>query len=1397
MSVQYVIIRFKALATIRDVLFEARASCVLLCLHVLCEFVICNSDIQMPHIDQLSSVILTCGRTTTDGTVVVCKAGLDEICMLFGNKRKRRLTPHLLDAVEPEQIRQGEWTIAAIPKLCAWLGVDISMEQWSILQNVKPPHAQSWTRQLDQASENKINHGANAQAKKRARNDDAGKAGDAPKQHNQRTQRKLRPRFGAKLQAENAQLHKHLTRLRNACETLRRTIKKQDRKINKLNTDIEEMTNATAILTDKSALQLTHCKKGGRRLDLHGQLAGAIRRNLSMIAAGDLGLVLLEDSLDRYKVVRCEILGGLRLQASSYWFYKCIRNEMCQRLDKFAAGVTHYSNDATGGNLHKGQKCSTCIADSCYYIDGVTDDFETIADLPSQRRCCDVLTVDGGTAAQTLALQVKHLTGIGAPTWRMPPASEKHLETFLNTSDRGSDQARGRNIVPYDIERHITTNNVVYMSVDCFDHASQCDERTALNIFDVKTKASGRTWTYYSCCVKLGHTWRGYHVPIYTSILKDCGPATARRAKYMCPVCDAGRWGAVHGFETKALAVGIPPLNQAIKNEVAKTKKQRKIKSSGPNECAIEALAAYSEKANRWEQDVITATDDSVFECMMKISKRHAGPLEHLRHFMLESYHGDDIAENGAHLARLVDGKAKAIMSEYDNLLADNNKWLESVTANLEVEDKLMVVDMATCHLKALANGYGRRVLDVCTSVPCIVLLLAKADAGDICDERANAATKLLLAAPDADPGVRNFIRFFREELETAKGGKCPWNLYIVVKMYRWKWRCSVGPNESLHSLMKCITGRARNCTKELFNARVLVKFFLGKHENFHGVGRKGYTGNSEQVKLLTCLGRALLETCTSFGTSHEEEQELMRSIARDRFAPAPPLPDLGAPPAVNAAPARSVAFGAKLELVWRAQQKDRIVKWEPLVIDIKSSNFRTTHATYVSLEHFRYRSWVGRARRTPAGLVALDVPLQRAKVQDIFATHAETIKSGKSIIMTSRLDMNQSCYLQGTPDKRGKRLNVKVGQKAAVGQGTAAAKAAVRQGCDQDKLAAAKAAVLEHVGHIDAMLKSQGDDQGHSIGMDDLEKVVLPEESDSEAEVDGDDDADDALLSKADQKHQDALNEAEAKLCKAVLEGMGVSQDAIEKNASDLIAENKFKKVEHVELDAVLNIAGVMGLKAAESKPDVLERTEELQAIWLGHAKNGIEVLRHRHDHLISMEIGKDRELSLVQPSADAPLVLVHWSSTTARLGRIADVDIADQKSVKAIVCVGDKKDDTDFKAATIVVPAVGTTMRRRKPEKGALYKQFGILQRPQLNDSIVDLRRMWDAASGVAFPADRCGLCDSKANAMGDLTTCALCTMTVHSDCVTTLLNNSELPPKHGFANWPLRFCEKTRKS
>ena len=437
----------------------------------------------MPVVTQLTKLLATMGRTTSDGTVVICESGLNEICHIAAHARKTKTNSlkTYLKHLEPDQVRVGEWHRSAIAKLLSWLGITLPPDDWSLIEQVQPPTTRPWTR-------TSVPMAAMVPAKTDTDRPDR-RATGAVKQKRVASRGKstwLRPKLIRALERSERELAKS----RGVTTTLRKQLRSIQRHLERLQKAYDDVTQSDIAQDATNALQIKF-EKSGRRLTPDGVLSTSIRRNMSMVACCDFGTILLEEHLGRYKVARCEIINGIKLQCNSRWFYCVMERNLARHIHDFAVGVHCYSSDATGGDMLRGRKLSTCIQDSSYYIDGVTDIDGGLADLPSQRRCCDVLAVEGGKTADTLALLTKHLASIGSPTWRCEPEGKRHLEAFLSVSDRGSDQALLRLTVPYDI----TSKNVVALSVDCFDHASHCTERTALGLIDIKLRKVDKQWS--------------------------------------------------------------------------------------------------------------------------------------------------------------------------------------------------------------------------------------------------------------------------------------------------------------------------------------------------------------------------------------------------------------------------------------------------------------------------------------------------------------------------------------------------------------------------------------------------------------------------------------------------------------------------------------------------------------------------------------------------------------------------------------------------------------------------------------------------------------------------------------------------------------------------------------
>ena len=273
-----------------------------------------------------------------------------------------------------------------------------------------------------------------------------------------------------------------------------------------------------------------------------------------------------------------------------------------------------------------------------------------------------------------------------------------------------------------------------------------------------------------------------------------------------------------------------------------------------------------------------------------------------------------------------------------------------------------------------------------------------------------------------------------------------------------------------------------------------------------------------------------------------------------------------------------------------------------------------------------------------------------------------------------------------------------------------------------------------------------------------------------------------------------------EAAICKIAVEAKQTNDVTINNNVQAMLQEHGDNgadrlSVEAVELDAVLNAVGVMGVIDLVVVPDVLEKASELQDMWAVASQSGIQRLRDRNWAMGNMSVGQSMHLSLLQTEASLPAVFVHWHCPSTFRGRVADIDDSDQKSVKAIVCVRDKKNTTNFKDSTIIHPSVGTSMRRIRPEKRTKGRNYEI-KRPQLKDDIVALKEMWERACGLERPQLACQFCCG--NTQEQLVACALCLLTTHPNCAQTLLTHISLPPAPTFNDWPTpAFNAKARQS
>lgn len=193
---------------------------------------------------------------------------------------------------------------------------------------------------------------------------------------------------------------------------------------------------------------------GKRKLAPRGRIAVALRRNLTNIAAYQIGVALMED-ISKDTVARAEIQAAAALIASTRAFFNVMKETLQERhaitledtdapvdalIDRGSACglnlvVIGWMNDATNSGVWQRRKLHSVILDACHcprpdgkllqqYMKGECDWGDLF--IHSSRGVSDVLPVDDGTAPGTLSLLRKQLSNMGCVLWDEVPQDGSH-----------------------------------------------------------------------------------------------------------------------------------------------------------------------------------------------------------------------------------------------------------------------------------------------------------------------------------------------------------------------------------------------------------------------------------------------------------------------------------------------------------------------------------------------------------------------------------------------------------------------------------------------------------------------------------------------------------------------------------------------------------------------------------------------------------------------------------------------------------------------------------------------------------------------------------------------------------------------------------------------------------
>ena len=986
------------------------------------------------------------GRSLGTGEFVLGRSQLDSLPGLLGLSNKKRITDKMVSQIQLFAKRRGEWDIGCIPALCCLLDsplpANVSEQFYSECRAIRSATLMAEAPAIVVMPIAAMPTSETIPTAGRMVPADA-----AVHHYNAMSKPKLVATLGKRDET--------ISELKSTIRQHKIAKTELGKKMVLATKKIENIEDQLAALNQhSSSLQLLASEsKAGKRFCMQSVIGIGVRRNFSNIACNDLGSVILNENLSRQKVARCEIVAADLFQGASAQFHKRNEEDLCtpENADGFHITSIAFSADAAGAKFFKGKTISNCRAKTTYHIDAAESVLRPLDELPSQDRLCDILEQEQGDAEATTATLVKHLQSIGAPTWETPPTSTtgKHLRVFLYTSDRGSDQTKARKLIPLWVKLklpHEFSKLVVFVSTDCWDHASHLVEHDGLKFWDNGLKDLGITWKYYGSLTKGCHGWRANHRQMCADLVKgkdkDKDKDFIKCARSLVPICDAGRWGATNAVLSKIMALGgITVVYRSLKivldkhaSQADRASKVPKKVDHGTDEIALDSNDQFIRTRNRWAKETLLSWSSPLFAFIASIDLRHNGPVEHLRHYLRKPLTDLNTSQRGQHLARLVSGKLSKIASEYNGFYADGDHVNLLLQQSFEAHDTIAAVQartLAAHHLHTVCGSFRRRMVDKANDFPLQLMRFADQEPHVRCDIRQPLAARLLDTEEGRLEATARFVRMhFHEELEECKvTGRIGNGLYAFALVMKREWVVTVRQNESINSTLKMALTRSRNMSESLANARCILKYALHKRDP------RRLEGGHNEARNQRLLGEAIMGTCldaiadaaTDVGLKQARRsiEQLLHTSGRHTaplpLADAPADPDIGKPDYFKSIqqaqiPAADLRWGEVYELIWRQIVLDNIGFDLPIAIQLRLAEKEGKHVRYAShwffgMDKCGYRIQFGHAspleydeKSGEASGISTDLPVKSEAACNVFSRFSEQLRSGQMFCTTYRL---------------------------------------------------------------------------------------------------------------------------------------------------------------------------------------------------------------------------------------------------------------------------------------------------------------------------------------------------------------------------------------------------------
>ena len=655
--------------------------------------------------DRLAHHVCTFGRRASSGEVAVSFPCIDLLPGVVGWRRKLT-TPKFMQLISGFLIRKTEYSLQVIARSLQYMDVVMSDDDWSGVQKLldehlpmpmplPPPVANMPPPEL---AENQIVAAA------------APAAEAAVVEHVE---------ADAYASYSREQLIATLHRRDKAIKSAKKRNKNGLRVISRRNKQIAVYadTKPTA-----DVLAITRTAKG--RLTKSSIYSLAIRRNMSNIASGDLGTVLLEPIL-RQTVVRAELHAAAALQASavSYW---AVEAKLANSDDnKYGLTVLAVTADATGAGMWQKKKLSTCIVDAEFLM----DTGHGLEPVPIKRHC-DIVPVVDSSGRGTYAVMENHLKSIGAPSWTLNPTNSRYVRTWVHTTDRGPDEISVRKMISSQVK---ALENVIYIPNDCVEHCLHLIVKAVLTMADKCLEHAKKPYKYFPSLTKICQIWRDRAQQVFQQWAAKYGRKSAQACcANLCPKCIAGRWGSVATTEKRLEDVEIERLHCVLKDVLgvsAMQDKQKKNKS--PDDVQMDDIKAYREKMSKWSGDALTATGDKFFRCMVTTTHEATKPTIHASNLIKKLVPQHEVDTRGSQMAIFISEYAAKIASEYDELLV-STVW-HLATVDLPQKEAETLRSYALKLILLNASAFDRRLHKKVKSFPLKALRIGEADANTAC----------------------------------------------------------------------------------------------------------------------------------------------------------------------------------------------------------------------------------------------------------------------------------------------------------------------------------------------------------------------------------------------------------------------------------------------------------------------------------------------------------------------------------------------------------------------------------------------------------------------------------------------------------------------------------------